>query len=65
MQEDVRDVVKIPKKRRARETALKEIHVLAPKAKVFVLGYPEITPASGTCPGFESGRKATCSGSVR
>ena len=40
------------------ETALKEIHVLAPKAKVFVVGYPDITPASGTCPGFEFWKEA-------
>ncbi len=35
------------------EAALREIHVLSPKAKVFVVGYPEITPAEGTCAGFE------------
>ncbi len=35
------------------EAALAQIHVLSPKAKVFVLGYPEITPAHGTCPGFD------------
>ena len=35
------------------EAALREIHVLAPKAKVFVVGYPEITPSEGTCAGFE------------
>ena len=39
------------------EAALKEIHVLSPKAKVFVVGYPEITPATGTCPGFEYWRE--------
>jgi hypothetical protein len=32
------------------EAALAEIHVLAPKAKVFVVGYPEITPLNGYCP---------------
>ena len=32
------------------EAALREIHVLAPKAKVFVVGYPEITPLNGYCP---------------
>jgi hypothetical protein len=32
------------------ETALARIHVLAPKAKVFVVGYPEITPLNGYCP---------------
>lgn len=34
------------------EAALAQIHVLAPKAKVFVLGYPEITPRHGKCAGF-------------
>jgi hypothetical protein len=34
----------------AQEAALAEIHVLSPKAKVFVVGYPEITPVSGYCP---------------
>jgi len=32
------------------EEALREIHVLAPNAKVFVVGYPEITPTHGYCP---------------
>jgi hypothetical protein len=32
------------------EEALAEIHVLAPKAKVFIVGYPEITPVHGYCP---------------
>jgi hypothetical protein len=32
------------------EAALAEIHVLAPNAKVFVVGYPDITPAQGYCP---------------
>ena len=32
------------------ETALAEIHTLAPKAKVFLVGYPEITPNRGYCP---------------
>jgi hypothetical protein len=32
------------------EAALAEIHVLAPSAKVFVVGYPGITPAQGYCP---------------
>jgi len=32
------------------EAALAEVHVLAPKAKVFVVGYPEITPSHGSCP---------------
>jgi hypothetical protein len=32
------------------EAALAEIHVLAPNAKVFVVGYPDITPANGYCP---------------
>jgi hypothetical protein len=32
------------------EAALAEIHVLAPKAKVFVVGYPEVTPEEGYCP---------------
>jgi lysophospholipase L1-like esterase len=34
----------------AQEAALREIHVLSPKAKVFVVGYPEITPVNGYCP---------------
>jgi GDSL-like Lipase/Acylhydrolase family len=34
----------------AQEQALKEVHLLAPKAKVFVVGYPEIAPAHGICP---------------
>jgi hypothetical protein len=33
------------------EQALREVHILAPKAKVFVVGYPEITP-KGACPDF-------------
>jgi hypothetical protein len=33
------------------EAALAEIHVLAPTAKVFVVGYPEITPKQGGCTG--------------
>jgi hypothetical protein len=32
------------------EAAMAEIHVLAPNAKVFVVGYPDITPATGYCP---------------
>jgi hypothetical protein len=32
------------------EEALREIHVLSPKAKVFVVGYPDITPTHGFCP---------------
>jgi hypothetical protein len=32
------------------EAALSEIHVLAPNAKVFLVGYPDITPAQGYCP---------------
>ena len=36
--------------RAPQEAALAEIHVLAPKAKVFVVGYPEITPLNGYCP---------------
>ena len=32
------------------EAAVAEIHVLSPKAKVFVVGYPEIAPAHGICP---------------
>jgi len=32
------------------EAALREIHVLSPKAKVLVVGYPEITPVNGYCP---------------
>jgi hypothetical protein len=33
------------------EQALREIKILAPKAKVFIVGYPDITPAKGSCPG--------------
>lgn len=33
-----------------REEALAEIHALSPKAKVFIVGYPEITPQDGYCP---------------
>jgi hypothetical protein len=33
-----------------REKALEEIHALSPKAKVFIVGYPEITPENGYCP---------------
>jgi hypothetical protein len=32
------------------EAALAEIHVLAPNAKVFLVGYPDITPSHGYCP---------------
>ena len=32
------------------EAALAMIHVRAPNAKVFVVGYPDITPANGYCP---------------
>ena len=32
------------------EAALAEIHTLAPNAKVFFVGYPDITPANGYCP---------------
>jgi GDSL-like lipase/acylhydrolase family protein len=32
------------------EEAFAEIHVLAPNAKVFIVGYPEITPTNGYCP---------------
>jgi GDSL-like Lipase/Acylhydrolase family len=32
------------------EEALRQIHQLAPRAKVFVVAYPEITPAEGYCP---------------
>ncbi len=31
------------------EAALAEIHVLSPKAKVFVVGYPDIAPKDGVC----------------
>jgi GDSL-like Lipase/Acylhydrolase family len=36
--------------RPASEAALAEIHALSPKAKVFIVGYPEITPENGYCP---------------
>jgi len=36
--------------RAPQEAALAEIHVLSPAAKVFVVGYPEITPTEGYCP---------------
>jgi hypothetical protein len=32
------------------EAALAEIHMIAPNAKVFFVGYPDITPANGYCP---------------
>jgi GDSL-like Lipase/Acylhydrolase family len=32
------------------EAALAEIHALSPNAKVFIVGYPDITPAHGYCP---------------
>jgi hypothetical protein len=32
------------------EAALAEIHLLAPNAKVFLVGYPDITPSNGYCP---------------
>ncbi len=32
------------------EAALAEIHVLAPNAKVFLVGYPDITPTNDYCP---------------
>lgn len=32
------------------EQALREVKILAPKAKVFVVGYPDITPKKGKCP---------------
>jgi hypothetical protein len=32
------------------EAALEKIHLLAPHAKVFVVGYPEIAPKHGICP---------------
>jgi hypothetical protein len=32
------------------EAALEKIHLLAPHAKVFVVGYPEIAPKKGVCP---------------
>jgi hypothetical protein len=31
------------------ETALKEIHEKAPKAKLFIVGYPDIAPKTGPC----------------
>lgn len=36
----------------AQEAALEHIKELAPNAKVFVVGYPDITPAKGHCPAF-------------
>jgi hypothetical protein len=32
------------------EEALREIHELSPRAKVYVVAYPEITPINGYCP---------------
>jgi hypothetical protein len=32
------------------EAALRKIHQLSPRAKIFVVGYPEITPVNGYCP---------------
>lgn len=34
----------------ARETALAELRARSPRAKVFIVGYPEITPENGYCP---------------
>jgi hypothetical protein len=36
--------------RAPQEEAFADIHTLAPNAKVFVVGYPEITPTHGYCP---------------
>ncbi|WP_344733801.1 SGNH/GDSL hydrolase family protein [Nocardioides fonticola] len=36
--------------RAAMTTALARIHDLAPQARVFVVGYPEVAPARGVCP---------------
>jgi GDSL-like Lipase/Acylhydrolase family len=36
--------------KRPQEEALREVHKLAPKAKVYVVAYPEITPINGYCP---------------
>ena len=33
-----------------REKALSELRALSPEAKVFIVGYPEITPQNGYCP---------------
>jgi hypothetical protein len=33
------------------EQALKEVKALSPHAKIFVVGYPDIAPAKGSCPG--------------
>jgi hypothetical protein len=33
------------------ELALEYIHELSPHARIFVVGYPEVTPSSGYCPG--------------
>lgn len=40
----------IAKTKGPQEEALREVHVLAPKAKVYVVAYPEITPINGYCP---------------
>ena len=34
------------------EAALRRVRQLAPHAKVFVVGYPEVTPQGGSCPAF-------------
>jgi hypothetical protein len=33
-----------------REAAFAQVHVRSPKAKLFVVGYPEVTPSNGYCP---------------
>jgi GDSL-like lipase/acylhydrolase family protein len=33
-----------------REASYAQIHTLSPNAKVFIVGYPEITPSNGYCP---------------
>jgi hypothetical protein len=35
------------------EAALAQIHVLSPKAKVFVVGYPDIAPKDGICDEYD------------
>jgi hypothetical protein len=35
---------------RPSEEALQQIHAISPNARIFVVGYPDITPAHGYCP---------------
>lgn len=41
---------KLPDVGRALVTALGEIHAQAPRARILLVGYPQMLPSSGTCP---------------